>query len=266
MDAKQQQQQQQLENGPAPASLAPALDLWCTADAVCFDVDSTVSPVEGIDVLAHHCGCGEQVAEVTRQAMDGGLPFARALADRLALIRPSRDTLAACIAAHPPALTPGIGELVTKLCSRGVAVYLVSGGIRQMVSPLASLLNIPDERVFANVAAFDEQGRFLSIDAHQLTAQTGGKAKVIANLIRQYGYRRVVMVGDGITDLHARPPASLFIAYGGVVERPSVRAASDWFVKSFDELRLPLMRTARTAVVEKEKSSKPQDASCGLVG
>jgi hypothetical protein len=35
------------------------------AEAVCFDVDSTVIQDEGIDVLAEHCGAGRAVAELT---------------------------------------------------------------------------------------------------------------------------------------------------------------------------------------------------------
>jgi phosphoserine phosphatase len=37
------------------------------ADAVCFDVDSTVIQEEGIDVLADFMGAGEAVAEWTRK-------------------------------------------------------------------------------------------------------------------------------------------------------------------------------------------------------
>ena len=48
-----------------------AISIWKEADAVCFDVDSTVSPHEGIDVLAEFCGVGKQVAEYTKKAMEG---------------------------------------------------------------------------------------------------------------------------------------------------------------------------------------------------
>lgn len=41
------------------------LDLWRNADAVCFDVDSTVCVDEGIDELAEFCGAGKAVAEWT---------------------------------------------------------------------------------------------------------------------------------------------------------------------------------------------------------
>lgn len=37
-------------------------DLLRKADAVCFDVDSTVITGEGIDELAAYCGVGEEVA------------------------------------------------------------------------------------------------------------------------------------------------------------------------------------------------------------
>ena len=40
-------------------------DLWKKAEAVCFDVDSTVVTEEGIDVLANYCGSGEAVASWT---------------------------------------------------------------------------------------------------------------------------------------------------------------------------------------------------------
>ena len=58
------------------------------ADAVCFDVDSTVVTSEGIDDLAAHLetlkpGVGAKVAELTAKAMGGSVPFHEALAARL---------------------------------------------------------------------------------------------------------------------------------------------------------------------------------------
>lgn len=41
------------------------LELWRNANAVCFDVDSTVCLDEGIDELAEFCGAGKAVAEWT---------------------------------------------------------------------------------------------------------------------------------------------------------------------------------------------------------
>lgn len=38
-------------------------EVWRHADAVCFDVDSTVITGEGLDELAGFCGRGKEVAE-----------------------------------------------------------------------------------------------------------------------------------------------------------------------------------------------------------
>jgi phosphoserine phosphatase len=50
------------------------------------------------------------------------------------------------------------------------------------------------------------------------------------------------MVGDGATDMQAKPPADAFIGYGGIAVRPAVAAGADWFVRSFDEVLEELAR------------------------
>ncbi len=49
----------------------------------------------------------------------------------------------------------GIPELVSLLRSRGQEVFLVSGGFRQIIHPLAQQLDIPLSHVFANNILFD---------------------------------------------------------------------------------------------------------------
>lgn len=55
----------------------------------------------------------------------------------------------------PPTPTPaGIPELVRLLRARGQQVFLVSGGFRQVIHPLALQLGIPLSHVFANQILF----------------------------------------------------------------------------------------------------------------
>ncbi|MFX8110642.1 hypothetical protein ABTK99_20270, partial [Acinetobacter baumannii] len=60
-----------------------------------FDCDSTLSTIEGIDVLAERAGVVDQVVPLTNAAMDGRLRLEEAYAARLDLIRPDAGTLAA---------------------------------------------------------------------------------------------------------------------------------------------------------------------------
>ena len=41
-----------------------AMAVWREADAVCFDVDSTVIQDEGLDQIAEFCGVGDKVKEM----------------------------------------------------------------------------------------------------------------------------------------------------------------------------------------------------------
>ena len=52
-------------------------------------------------------------------------------------------------------LFAGIAELVQKLQERQTAVYLVSGGFRPIINPIAELLKIPLKNVYANTILHD---------------------------------------------------------------------------------------------------------------
>lgn len=218
-------------------SLSRAKHLWRISRAVCFDVDSTVVTEEGIDVLADACGAGAAVAEWTRKAMGGSVPFHVALEARLNLFKPSKHDIEECLRRHPLSLTPGMPELMAKLHAKGKDVYLVSGGFRQMIHPVAEVLNIPIERVYANNILFDETtGAYKGFDVNEPTSRAGGKGVVVGRLKEKFGYDPIIMVGDGATDMEARPPASAFVGFGGIVVREAVKKGSDWYAMSSQEL------------------------------
>ena len=94
---------------------ARALEIWRMCDAVCFDVDSTVIDHEGIDALAAYLGKGEEVAKVTTQAMNGEIPFEKALFYRLNAMQCSRQQMDAYLKEYPVKLSNGFQELRDKL-------------------------------------------------------------------------------------------------------------------------------------------------------
>lgn len=214
------------------------LETWRNTDAVCFDVDSTVCLHEGIDELADFCGAGKAVSEWTNRAMSGSVPFEEALAARLSLFSPSLSQLHEFLDKRPPRLSPGIAELINKLKAYGTDVYLISGGFRQMIKPVALQLGIPQENIFANQLLFGSSGEFLGFDTSEFTSRSGGKAVAVQHIKKVQGYKSLIMIGDGATDLEARMPggADLFICYGRVVLREAVAAKADWVVLSFEDL------------------------------
>lgn len=91
-------------------------------------------------------------------------------------------------------------------------MYLISGGFRVIINPIAESLGINvATNVFANTILFNENGDYDGFDEEELTSESGGKARVIELLKEAYGYDNVVMIGDGATDMEACPPAVSYL-------------------------------------------------------
>ena len=95
--------------------------------------------------------------------MGGSVPFHEALEARLAIITPSHNEIVQCIKNHPLKLTSGIKELVNILHMKEVHVYLVSGGFRQMINPIADVLGISHKKIYANNILFKNDAAMLDL-------------------------------------------------------------------------------------------------------
>jgi phosphoserine phosphatase len=212
--------------------------LIARSTAFCFDVDSTVCVDEGIDELACFLGKGEEVAAMTASAMGGNVSFRDALESRLQVMQPTRRSVCDFVAKNPPRLSPGIRDVFDALRARGKTVYLVSGGFRDMINPVADLLDVPRSNVFANSLSFKEDGSYASFNPEEFTSKAGGKADAVKHIKLTDGHAVMGMVGDGATDLESKAPggADVFVGYGGVQVRETVRTGADWFITDFQDL------------------------------
>lgn len=201
-------------------------------EIVCFDVDSTLVTIEGIDVLAHG---NDKVVRLTEAAMSGEIPLDEVYGRRLQIVRPDRESVESLGRAYVESVTAGAQELVQRLIKDGVQVRLVTAGIEQAVHALAHELGIPYHFVHAVPVHFDSSGNYAGYDSSAPTSKEGGKSIIIRN-IRSRNKGRVAFVGDGVTDLETEPVVDSFIGFGGVVSRPAVRKGAARFVDSFDEL------------------------------
>lgn len=190
--------------------------------SIVFDFDSTLSAIEGIDFLA-----GDRLDEVramTERAMAGEVPLEAVYGQRLALIRPTRADMARLTAAYEDAVVADAAETIAALRWLGKSVRVVSGGLLPPVVGAARALGLRAEEVAAVGIDFGAGGEFLRFDERSPLARAGGKAEVI----RRWALPRPSMlVGDGATDLEARPAVDAFVAFMGVEHRPAVAAAAD---------------------------------------
>lgn len=107
------------------------------------------------------------------------------------------------------------------------------------VEPIAEAVGVAKEDIYANSLRFNADGSFAGHNPDEPTCCSGGKARVVAELKGRYSFSKVVMVGDGATDMEARQlegGADAFIGFGGVQVREKVKAGADLFIYEFDEI------------------------------
>lgn len=220
-----------------PKRVAEAREALKRAHIVCFDVDSTVITEEGIDELAQFCGKGSEVAALTKEAMGGGMTFQEALRRRLDIIKPSQKQIREFLKTRPSTISGGIRELIDQLRRNSAEIYLISGGFDCLIEPVADALEIPLCNLFANKLFFHYNGSYAGFDTNQVTSRSGGKGEAIKMIKSRFSSNTVVtMIGDGMTDLEACPPADYFIGYGGNAVREEVQKRATYYVTNFADL------------------------------
>lgn len=214
-----------------------------TSPAFIFDFDSTLVRIETLEALAEIALADApdaavrkaEIAALTEQAMGGQVDFGTALKRRLELLAPSR--------AHVEALADRILDEATASIRRNVdffekhadRIYILSGGFREIIAPLAKRLSIAEDHVLCNDLVYDENDRATSADTNNPLSRDGGKPEVIRSLKLE---GPVIMVGDGWNDAEVKleGAADRFYAFTEVVSRPKVVEVADATAASLDEV------------------------------
>ena len=204
---------------------------------VFFDVDSTLVTIEGIDVL----GDGNpEIARLTEAAMNGDIPLDEVYGRRLELIQPTRAAVDALAARYAGSLVAGAAETIARLQEAGTLVHFVTAGIEAAVVPLAAKLNVPARNVHAVRLQFDANGNYAGFDRRSFLTKPRGKELVVRD-VRARAHGKAAFVGDGASDLEAKPAVDFFLGFGGVAIRGKVKENADAFVTSFDAVRAQLL-------------------------
>ena len=188
---------------------------------VVIDVDSTLIQNEVIDLIAEHAGVGEQVAQITEQAMAGELDFVAALRARVALLKGLPVSVLDEVRTRLK-LTPGARTLCRTLNTLGYRVCLVSGGFAEVIMPLADELGIDDVR--ANHLGVRDG--YLTGEVVGVIVDRQGKKAALEEFAAKYEIpmRRTIAIGDGANDVSMLEAAGLGVSFNG---KAAAREAAD---------------------------------------
>ena len=203
---------------------------------IIFDCDSTLSSIEGIDELGRARGSEifARVEAMTHDAMNGKLAVEAVFGERLRIIQPRTTDVETVGRLYVETVEPTALATLDTLRAAGWTPMILSGGFRNAIRPLADYLGIA--RVEAVDLHFDTAGNYAGFDEAYPTTRSGGKPEIIRALKAELRPARVVMVGDGASDLETTPEVDLFIGFGRYVAREKVKKEAKCFVYALNEL------------------------------
>ncbi|NCF68766.1 MAG: HAD-IB family phosphatase [Chloroflexi bacterium] len=212
---------------------------WPHYKHVFFDCDSTLTAVEGIDILAESAGKRWRVEVLTQAAMDGELDLEDVYAKRLRAVKPTHQQIRDIRRAYKRHMVQDAKALIAALQDLGHQVYIISGGLLEPVREFGVFLGVPSERIRAVGVTYNELSgqwwvggneRYLDYEEGALTV-SDGKAEIVQELLGEE-HGRSLLVGDGYSDLLASRAVDLFAGFGGVVQRQRVAQKAPVFVQS----------------------------------
>lgn len=196
----------------------------------CFDMDSTLTQNECIDDMAAKVGKGEEVARITREAMEGKLPFSENLTRRVGILKGFPRMLMNEVD-DAIRLQPGAEAWIGFLQRHGVRCAIVTGGFSESASVIAGRLGI--DVWISNTLEWDDEGRLTG----RVYGPAGGKildadgkrrALEVFAMVNRATLRETIAAGDGANDLQMIGAAGFGFAYHG---KPVVVASAPHAVR-----------------------------------
>jgi D-3-phosphoglycerate dehydrogenase len=207
-----------------------------------IDFDSTFIKSEGLEELAaitlknnpKKIELIKKIAEITKQSMEGKLPFDESLKLRLAFIHPTRKDIDNTAALLKKKITTSIARNKQFFKIHKNQIYIISGGFKEFILPVTNIFGIPEDHVYANTFYFDNQDKVSGIDEENPLAQDDGKVK----LVRSLGLEGdIFIIGDGYSDYKLKELGLVkkFIAFTENIEREVIIQKADTIASTFDE-------------------------------
>lgn len=198
---------------------------------IVFDLDSTLSKIEGIDQLAVLKGVEQEVISLTNQAMNGDIALEDVFSKRLELIKPNKQDLETIGQMYIENTTDYAEMVIKGLQDRGNNVYILTGGYQIPTKLVADRLRVKD--YYSNEIIFNPDGSYKSLNLSIPLWKSEGK-EIYVKRIKEENPNETIMVGDGIGDSLAR--ADKFICFTGVAKRHNVVTQAQYQIADLRDL------------------------------
>jgi len=209
---------------------------------VFIDFDSTFAQVETLEeiVLVSYKVESErekvftEIKRITDLAMEWELSFWEALEERVNLLDINKENIEDVIKSLQAKITPSFERNKEFIRKNKENLYILSGGFKECIVPIAKDFWIDESHVFANDFLYDENGTVTWVNTSNPLSQEWGKAKVV-NSLWLNGTK--VSIWDGWNDylLKEAKAVDVFFAFVENVAREKVINKADETLETFDD-------------------------------
>lgn len=175
-----------------------------------FDFDSTLMDGETIEIIAAELGLREQVAKITKQAMEGKIDFFDSLTHRVALLKGMQESKVNEICHNLPYM-PGAKETISALKSKGYTVVCFSGGFKNATEYAKNILGYDAD--FSNILHAKDGILTGQVGGEMLFSNSKGEMLVKLQNLLNTDYENTIAVGDGANDLSMFKYAKTKVAF-----------------------------------------------------
>tara|TARA_Y100000739_G_scaffold225669_1_gene231951 strand:+ start:556 stop:1221 length:666 start_codon:yes stop_codon:yes gene_type:complete len=207
-----------------------------------FDFDSTLTSVEGLDVLAEISLRNNpdkdqvinKIQEITDLGIDGDISFSDSLSSRISLLNANKSQLSELIDLLKTKLSQSVADNKEFFTKYRDQIYVISCGFKEFIEPVVAELNIDPKRIFANTFEFDKDGFIIGFDKSNPLSKHDGKV----SCLKSSGIQgEIQIIGDGYSDFVMRREgvADKFFAYTENVSRKKATDNADYIVANLNE-------------------------------
>lgn len=175
-----------------------------------FDFDSTLMDGETIEIIAAELGLKEQVAEITKQAMEGKIDFFDSLTYRVALLKGLQESKVNEICRNLPYMQ-GAKETISALKSKGYTVVCFSGGFKNATEYAKEILGYDAD--FSNILHAKDGILTGQVGGEMMFSNSKGEMLVKLQNLLNVDYENTLAVGDGANDLSMFKYAQTKVAF-----------------------------------------------------
>lgn len=208
---------------------------------IVIDFDSTFIQVEALEELAS-ISLGEsknkediirKLQENTKQSMEGKLSYARALKEKIDLLKANKEQLHKLTEVLKNKITPSIERNKGFFGEFSDRIYIVSGGFKEFIWPIIEPFSLLKEHLFANSFLFDYDGNIVGYNESNVLSQNEGKSKLLDKLSFK---GETIIIGDGYTDYEASLSQKnrRFFAFTENIRREPVVKMAEREIDNFD--------------------------------